>query len=131
MDKAYLFNIVNELTDRYNSDFLQNSNHTVVMTNLPWILITVYFVFSTTHDNDELFDKIMSGNFSYSAPFWDDMSSSGKVGTPNIIHSYVWTRLVLTLLILKTKNNVILYINFNSSCQLENLHDGHKGDMLS
>ena len=35
---------------------------------------------SATGDQDELFDRIMAGTYDFISPFWDDVSSSAKVG---------------------------------------------------
>ena len=35
---------------------------------------------SATGDQDELFDSIMAGTYDFISPFWDEVSSSAKVG---------------------------------------------------
>ena len=36
------------------------------------------FHFSEASDQDELFDKIVTGDYEFISPFWDDISSSAK-----------------------------------------------------
>ena len=36
-------------------------------------------IFHFSHDQDELFDLILAGEFEYLSPFWDDISDSAKV----------------------------------------------------
>ena len=34
---------------------------------------------SASHDQEELFDRIMRGDYEYLSPFWDDVSQGPKV----------------------------------------------------
>ena len=39
----------------------------------------IHLHFSASHDQEELFDRIMRGDYEYLSPFWDDVSDGPKV----------------------------------------------------
>lgn len=57
-----------------------------------------YLFFSSTDDQEALFDQIMMGQLDFPLPYWDNVSDSAKVGIPK-----------QSLKVLKRKINLILF----------------------
>ena len=46
------------------------------------MFLILCFIPSHKQDQEELFDKILRGDYEFLQPFWDDVSESAKVTTP-------------------------------------------------
>ncbi|KAK6636632.1 hypothetical protein RUM43_010294 [Polyplax serrata] len=56
---------------------------------LLYILLCGYAPFRTTsNDQEELFDKILTGEFEFNSPYWDEISSSSKNLIYNMLQRY-------------------------------------------
>lgn len=63
------------------SQLLPTSLRNVYSDQLGEFIYWLLGYFHCSADQDELFDLILTGEFEYLSPFWDDISESAKVGT--------------------------------------------------